>query len=84
MAVKKTEIIDIAEDPITSEIFISGEPEDNMPAPVPAVDHVSGHSWGTTPYQPESKILPLATAIIASVVTGAALISIGILIGAGL
>ncbi len=86
MASKKIaplEVTDTGEIP-TISVEIPTSYEDLLPDPVPATEHVNSHTWATTPYYPESKFLPIASTIIASVVTGAALISIGILIGAGL
>ena len=83
MAMKKTEIVNV-EDIETIEIEISGEPEDNMPAPVPASQHIADISWASIPTYTPSKLLPIVATIIASVVTGAALVATGIIIGAGL
>lgn len=83
MAMKKTEIVNV-EDIETIEIEISGEPEDNMPAPVPASQHIADTTWASTPMYAQSKLLPIVATIIASVVTGAALVATGIIIGAGL
>lgn len=85
MAMKKTEtkIVKIPEIE-TIEIEISGEPEDNMPDPVPASQHIADTTWASTPMYAQSKLLPIVATIIASVVTGAALVATGIIIGAGL
>jgi hypothetical protein len=86
MATKKIaplEVIDTGEIPIVS-IDIPTDYEALLPDPVPASAHVNSQTWASTPYYAESKFLPLVATVIASVVTGAALISIGILIGSGL
>lgn len=85
MAMKKTEIeLEIVENVETTEIEISGEPEDNMPDPVPASQHIADMTWASTPMYAQSKLLPVVATILASVVTGAALVATGIIIGAGL
>lgn len=83
MAMKKTENKTV-EEIETIEIEISGEPEDNMPDPVPASQHIADTTWASTPMYAQSKLLPIVATIIASVVTGAALVATGIIIGAGL
>ena len=81
--IEPLEITDTGEIP-TISVEIPTDYEALLPDPVPATEHVNSQTWLTTPYYPENKFLPLVATIIASVVTGAALISIGILIGAGL
>ena len=87
MAMKKTEIeLEIVENVETTEIEISGEPEDNMPDPVPATNHLWYGEWEPIKFQSNKweGVLPIVATIIASVVTGAALVATGIIIGAGL
>ena len=87
MASKKIaplEVTDTGEIP-TISVEIPTSYEDLLPDPVPATEHLWYSEW--EPIKFESKhehLFPLVATIIASVVTGAALISIGILIGAGL
>lgn len=83
MAMKKTETKNI-EEIETIEIEISGEPEDNMPAPVPASQHIADMTWASTPMYTQSKLLPIVATVLASVVAGATLVATGIIIGAGL
>ena len=81
--IEPLEITDTGEIP-TISVEIPTDYEALLPDPVPATEHVNSQTWLTTPYTPQSKLLPIVSTVIASVVTGAALISIGILIGAGL
>lgn len=81
--IEPLEITDTGEIP-TISVEIPTDYEALLPDPVPATEHVNSQTWLTTPYAPQSNLLPLVATIIASVVTGAALISLGILIGAGL
>lgn len=96
----KTEIMDIPEDAITKidtspiptiSVEIDTSDEALMPEPVPASNHLSFFdetSWWTdnvvTKPRKYENILPVVATVLASVVTGAVLIAVGILIGAGL
>lgn len=82
---KKTDIIlDINEDTTTGEIAISGEPEANMPPPVPASHHVAEWTYGTIPVRKEMTALPYIATALAATVLSATLLIVGIIIGAGL
>jgi len=81
---KKTDTVELFEDTETGEIFISGEPEANMPAPVPASHHVADYSWAITTPRKEMTALPYITTAVATVVCSAALLITGVLIGASL
>lgn len=83
---KKTDII-IDEDTTTGEIFISGEPEANMPPPVPASHHIWYSEWEPIKFRSINKLddmFPLIATVVAAVVLSATLLIVGIFIGAGL
>jgi hypothetical protein len=91
----KTEIMDIPEDAIikvdTSPINVVSVPLDIsdealMPEPVPAVAHVAmqDSQLMTFPRPAFEKLLPVVATVFASITLGALLITVGIMLGAGL
>ncbi len=91
----KAEIMDIPEDAIikvdtspipTISVEIDTSDEALMPEPVPASAHVSMSPAQllTFPKSKYENLLPVVATVLASVVTGAVLIAVGITIGAGL
>lgn len=88
MAMKKTEpleITDTGEIPIVS-VDIDTSYEALLPEPVSATQHVAMNSNNmlTFPRSKYENLLPIVATVLASVVTGAVLITVGISIGAGL
>lgn len=86
MARKKTEAIPYKEAEENEMIEIDISDEALMAPPVPASDHVALHNQGMTLAPKADRfaylVLPVTSMVLASVVVGAGLIAIGVLIGA--
>lgn len=84
--IEPLEITDTSEIPVVS-VDIDTSYEAMLPDPVPATDHLWYSEWEPIKFRSINKwddMLPLIATVIASIVTGASLIVIGILIGAGI
>jgi hypothetical protein len=82
--IEPLEITDTGEIP-TISVDIPTDYEALLPDPVPATAHVAEH-WQPMSIAPRryENMLPIVATVLASVVTGAALIATGMIIGAGL
>ena len=90
--IEPLEVLDTAEIPVVS-VDIDTSYEALLPDPVPATKHVAsatyrynGHSWDKLPTSPRKfeNLLPIASTIAGAIALGAAVLGVGVMLGAGI